>query len=83
MGRLYNQAEIKPHRSRYWLNAAPDAAADEKMADSTLLYAQVRAWLETGERVLSTDEMTGIQALERKYLTLPMGPGREERHEFG
>jgi transposase len=32
--------------------------------------------------VLSTDEMTGIQAKERKHPTLPMGPGRVERREF-
>jgi transposase len=38
--------------------------------------------IEAGERVLSTDEMTGIQALERKHPTLPMGPGRVERREF-
>jgi len=38
--------------------------------------------LEAGERVLSTDEMTGIQALERKHPTIPMGPGRAERREF-
>jgi putative transposase len=31
---------------------------------------------------MSTDEMTGIQALERKHPTIPMGPGREERREF-
>jgi DDE superfamily endonuclease len=32
--------------------------------------------------VLSTDEMTGIQALERKHPTIPMGPGRAERRAF-
>jgi transposase len=32
--------------------------------------------------VISTDEITGIQALERKHPTLPMGPGRVERREF-
>jgi putative transposase len=32
--------------------------------------------------VVSTDEMTGIQALERKHPTIPMGPGRAERREF-
>lgn len=32
--------------------------------------------------MLSTDEMTGIQAKERKHPTLPMGPGRVERREF-
>lgn len=33
-------------------------------------------------RVLSTDEKTGIQALERKQPTLPMKPGSVERREF-
>jgi len=48
----------------------------------TSLYAQARELLEAGERTLSVDEMTGIQALERKHPTLPMGPGRPERREF-
>src|SRR5712691_11097919 len=81
-GVFYNQAEIKPHKSRYWLNAEPDTLADEKMADLTTLYAQAPALLEAGERVLSTDEMTGIQALERKHLTRLMEPDQEERREF-
>lgn len=33
-------------------------------------------------RVLSTDEMTGVQALERKHPTLMMTPGQAERREF-
>lgn len=48
----------------------------------TSLYEQAPVLIEAGERVLSTDEMTGIQALERKHPTLPMGPGRVERREF-
>jgi transposase len=32
--------------------------------------------------VLSTDEKTGIQALERKYPTKPLKPGLVERREF-
>ena len=31
---------------------------------------------------MSTDERTGIQALERKHPTIPMSPGRVERREF-
>ncbi len=31
---------------------------------------------------MSTDEKTGIQALERKHPTLPMTPGRIERREY-
>jgi putative transposase len=52
------------------------------MADLTTLYAQAPTLLAADERVLSTDEMTGIQALERKHPTIPMGPGRAERREF-
>jgi len=52
------------------------------MADVTDLYLEAPALRAVGERVLSTDEMTGIQALERKYPTIPMGPGRAERREF-
>jgi len=52
------------------------------MADVTDLYLEAPALHTAGERVLSTDEMTGIQALERKYPTIPMGPGRAERREF-
>jgi transposase len=73
---------LKPHQSRNWLNSEPDEAAPEKIADITALYQQAPALLEDGQRVLSTDEMTGIQATERKHPTLPMGPGRVERREF-
>ena len=31
---------------------------------------------------MSTDELTGVQALERKHAGLPMAPGKVERREF-
>ena len=37
---------------------------------------------EQGERTISIDEMTGIQALERKSPDQPMRPGKRERREF-
>jgi len=37
---------------------------------------------EQGERVVSTDELTGVQALERKHPGLPLAPGKVERREF-
>ena len=52
------------------------------MADLTTLYRQAPALVEASERVLSMDEMTGIQALERKHPTRLMEPGQEERREF-
>jgi putative transposase len=31
---------------------------------------------------MSTDELTGVQALERQHPGLPMAPGKVERREF-
>jgi hypothetical protein len=80
-GVFFNQADLKPHRSRYGLNAEPDTAADAQMTDLPALSRHAPAWLEAGARALSTDAMTGSQALERQYPSLPMGPGRAERRE--
>jgi len=52
------------------------------MADITTLYLPAPALRAAGERVVSTDEMTGIPALERKHPTIPRGPGRVERRAF-
>jgi hypothetical protein len=38
--------------------------------------------VEQGERVLTSDELTGVQALERKHPGLPMTSGQVERIEF-
>jgi hypothetical protein len=37
---------------------------------------------EQGERVVSTDELSGVQALERAHRGLPLRPGTVERREF-
>jgi transposase len=46
------------------------------------VYAAAPALHAQGIHVVSTDEMTGIQALERAAATLPMRPGAVERREF-
>ena len=46
------------------------------------VYAAAPAIATRGGHVVSTDEMTGIQALERAAPTLPVRPGRVERREF-
>lgn len=38
--------------------------------------------MEQGEQTVSTDELTGVQALERKHPGLPLAPGKVERREF-
>ena len=46
------------------------------------MYADAPRLYEQGTMVVSTDERTGIQALERKFPTLAMKPGLVERREF-
>ena len=46
------------------------------------MYRQAPELMQKGERVLSTDELSGVQALERKHPRLPMAPGKVERQEF-
>jgi transposase len=45
-------------------------------------YAVAPLRYAAGGHSVSCDEMTGIQALERKHPTLPMRPGRVEQREF-
>jgi len=52
------------------------------VADINTLYREAPALAEQGERVLSTDELSGVQALERKHPGLPLAPGQVERQEF-
>jgi transposase len=67
---------------RYWLTPTPDEQFDGKVEDINTLYRQAPELAEKGERVISTDELTGVQALERKHPGLPMAPGKVERQEF-
>jgi len=46
------------------------------------LYREAPVLAERGERVMSTDELTGVQALERLHPNLPPLPGRVERREY-
>jgi hypothetical protein len=46
------------------------------------LYAYAPLLEQMGVHVVSTDEITGVQALERAAPTQPMEPGQPERREF-
>lgn len=55
---------------------------DEKVSNINRLYQQAPQLAQQGVAVVSTDEMTGVQALERKHPTLPMKRGTVEYQEF-
>lgn len=71
---------MQPHRIRYWLNSKADEWKEERIGDICEIY---RKSLETKQEiVLSVDEMTGVQALERIAADLPMSPGKPLAREF-
>jgi putative transposase len=54
--------------------------AQVKEISELYLTAEERA--QQGERTISTDELSGIQALERKVPSLPLAKGKVQRREF-
>lgn len=46
------------------------------------MYHEAPEWAKQGECTVSTDELTGVQALERKHPGLPLAPGQVQRREF-
>jgi transposase len=75
---------LKPHLSRYWLNTKETDPVvfqqESQMVCDT--YATAQDNYAAGIHTVSTDEMTGIQALERIAPTKPTRPGQVEKREF-
>ena len=67
---------------RYWLTPPPEPERDEQITAVCTVCAQATARAKQGERTVSTDELTGVQALERKHPGLPLAPGKVERREL-
>jgi transposase len=82
VGRLLSEADIKPHLMKYYLHTEKDEDFDRKVEDICDIYQSAPAITEAGGRVISCDEMCGIQALERTAPDKAVAPGAAERHEF-
>jgi transposase len=67
---------------RYYLTPEPDPLAHEKIAAINGLYQTAQERAGQGEATVSSDEMTGVQALSRKHADLPMQSGHVLRREF-
>ncbi len=66
---------MRPHKIRYWLHSTqkeeePEVFA-EKVNEICEVYRNAQEISRKGDYTISTDEMTGIQALEHKYPDKP------------
>src|SRR5271167_2939182 len=85
VGRYLREAELQPHKSRYWLNTKEKDPRhfQEKVEQVCTCYLEApRLYAEENTHTVCTDEMTGIQALQRIAATLPVKPGQVECREF-
>jgi transposase len=77
VARILSDADLQPHRQKMWLTSHDDEFRI-KRDDVLHVYYDARA----DEHIICVDEKTSIQALERRYPDLPMGPGQVVRREF-
>ena len=75
--RILQAGDVRPHRVRQWLHS-PDPAFREKVNAICKLYRKAPR----NAVVLSIDEKTGIQAIERKHPGRAPAPGQLRRREF-
>ncbi len=76
--RLLADVDLRPHLVKQWVHS-PDPDFKQKVTEICNLYLQPPA---SGTVVLSIDEKTGMQALERRFPDRPAAPGRRRRREF-
>jgi transposase len=73
--RILHQGALKPHKTEYWCGRSPDPEFEEKQAAILGLYLDPP----DNALVLSVDEKSQIQALDRTQPQLPMKPGQPKR----
>ena len=78
--RILNDADLKPHRSVYWLNSH-DPDFEAKARDICELYVNAPHLYQQGRLLICTDEKTGMQILQRKHPTQLAQPGKPEKRE--
>lgn len=78
--RILEEADLKPHRSVYWLNSH-DPDFESKAQDIGQLSRQALRFYQEGRLVICADEKTGMQILQRRYPTQPVQPGKPEKRE--
>lgn len=82
VGRILQEVDIRPHKSRYWLTPKVDNEEEflKRIQDVCEVYKDFSQREDT--TVYSVDEKTGIQALEFINPSKPVQPGSPEKIEF-
>jgi len=85
IGHFLREAAVQPHRRRMWLNTKEQDADAFQQAVETVCETYTAAperHAQQGTHTVCSDEMTGLQALERIAPDKPPQPGQVAREEF-
>lgn len=85
VSRYLSEAELQPHRSKYWLNTTEkDPVVFQQQVELVCnTYQQApELYFQANTHTVCVDEMTSIQALERIAKKIDMKPGQPARIEF-
>ena len=85
VGSYLQQADLQPHRSKYWLNTKEKCQEtfDQQVQLVCQTYFEApELYFQANTYTVSVDEMPGIQAIERIAKSIPMQPGKPERIEY-
>jgi transposase len=85
VNRYLAEADLQPHRSKYWLNTTekdPQVFGQQVEIVCQCYQEASDLYFQHNTHTVCVDEMTGIQALQRNAKTIPMAPGQPARIEF-
>jgi DDE superfamily endonuclease len=76
------EADLQPHRIRFWKTTVWDDEAVERALKILWYYERIDSLWQRGEVLICADEKPNLQVLERAQPNQPMRPGQVERQEF-
>ena len=82
VGNILRQADLQPHRFRWWKTTIRDDEAVGRALKILWYYERIESLWQKGEVVLAVDEKPNLQVLERAAPKQPMRSGQIERQEF-
>jgi transposase len=81
--RVLDEAQIQPHKVRYWLNPKKDPEREASISNICDVYHKATERMARGELTVSVDEMTGVQAKERIFEDLAPKPATVNKPNCG
>ena len=82
VGAILREADLQPHRFRYWKTTVWDDEAIERTLKILWHYESSQSLWQRGEVLICADEKPNLQVLERAQPTKAMRPGQLEHQAF-